>query len=132
MNHLDFRTTNDNDLSIELLVDGRPIEGLADGGDTSIPHWLFEGLDLPNYLSVDRGGNIYLLGVCSCGEHGCGAAGCFVEKDAETVTFYEIFIDGFCFPPEFQFQFTRENYDSVMKRISDEIATFSSSLVANK
>ena len=53
MNTLSFRTTDDNGLSIELLIDGHPLVELVDLGDTLIPYYYFEG-DLPlGYWGVD-------------------------------------------------------------------------------
>ena len=124
MNHLDYRATTDNDLSFELLIDGKLIERLEESGDKAIPYWLFEKGDLPSYFNHYRQREEHLLGVCSCGESGCGSAGCVIEKDSEHVRFGEIFVDGFTFPSDYGFQFARENYDDVMRRIGEDLRKF--------
>ena len=123
-NYLDFRVTNENDFSVELLVDGNGIEGLEKADDRAIPYWLFERDDLPSFFNEFRKREEHILGVCSCGEAGCGSAGCVLVKDAERVYFKEIFVDGLRFPIDFQFTFSRENYESVMKQIQQMIERF--------
>ena len=124
LNNLDYRTTTDNDLSFELLVDGKLIERLELGDNRAIPYWLFEKDDLPSYFNHYRQREEHLLGVCSCGESGCGSAGCVIEKDSECVKFGEIFVDGFTFPSDYGFRFARENYDDVIHRISEDLRKF--------
>jgi hypothetical protein len=131
-NHLDYRITDNNDLSFELLVDGKMIERMEESDVRSIPYWLFKGQDLPSFIHNFKQREWHVLGVCSCGEAGCGSAGCTLEKDEKVVTFREIFVDGFDFPDEYQIRFTRENYESVISRIVDEIEKFENSRNSNK
>jgi hypothetical protein len=125
VNELDFRVTNANDLSFELLVDGSGIEGLEEADNRSIPSWEFETAELPNYFNHFKKRQEHLLGICSCGHSGCGAAGCVLKKDSSFVYFTNIFIDGLELPDDYQLVFTRENYESVMERIQQEIRRFS-------
>lgn len=122
LNHLDYRVTTDNDLSFELLVDGKVVERL--GQVRAIPYWLFEKEDLPSYFNYFRKREEHLLGVCSCGESGCGSAGCVIEKDSDHVRFGEIFVDGYTFPSDYGFRFGREKDEMVMRRITEEVRRF--------
>jgi hypothetical protein len=124
VNELDFRVTNDNDLSFELLVDGSGIEGLEEADNRNIPYWLFETDELPDDYNHFLKRQQYLIGVCSCGESGCGAAGCVVNKDSDYVYFTNIFIDGRELPTNYQFVFKRENYESVMESIQQKVSRF--------
>ena len=95
MNKFSFQTTNDNDFSIVLLVDGKIIDGFEQADNKAIPYWLFEISDLPKWCPYPHNKDVTILGVCSCGEVGCGSAGCIVVKKKKEVIFKEIFIDGF-------------------------------------
>ena len=75
MNHLSFRTINDeiSGLSFELLIDGKPLTEAVGGTYSSIPFWLVEGdfspiNEMPSLMTVC----CRIVGVCSCGEFGCG------------------------------------------------------------
>ena len=48
MNALSFRTSTENGLSFELLVDGEPLGKLIGSRDTEIPFWLIDD-DLPYF-----------------------------------------------------------------------------------
>lgn len=126
-NQLDFCVTEANGLSIELLVNGELIDRLEEGGNRAIPYFYFED-DLPNYFNYFRGRKEFLLGVCSCGESGCGAAGCVVVKDDEYVFFRELFVDGYEFPKDFEFKFARANYDEVVERILSIVNEFKATI----
>ena len=82
MNQLSFKTNPENGLSVELFIDGKSINDLFDVGDPFLPYWYFED-DLP-YYSPDRKYETdlsrRLIGVCDCGEYGCGNLNCHVEQ----------------------------------------------------
>ena len=128
MNTLSFRTTDDNGLSIELLIDGEPLSKLSpDDEDTKIPYYDFEG-DLPlGYWGRDDA-SIKCIGVCICGHSGCGSTECRVVREGNTVVFRNI---SGCVNPNFpkpddgkEFRVTSDNYDSVIAGIMDEVKNY--------
>ena len=128
MNTLSYRCTADHGLSIELLIDGQPLVELIGMEDTLIPYYLFEG-DLPlGYWGVDDP-SIKVIGVCSCGEAGCGSAECRVVREGETVVFRDF---SGCVNPNVaqkqqegkEFRITSINYDSVIANIMRQVADY--------
>ena len=133
MNTLSFRTTEDHGLSIELLMDGKPLVELVDladptTGDTTIPYYMFVG-DLPlGYWGVDDS-SIRCIGVCCCGCSGCGAAECRVVRGGNEVVFRDF---SGCVNPEFpqenkegkEFRITSANYDSVIADIMKHVLDY--------
>ena len=121
-NKLDFqkKIIEDEDspkLLFELVIDGIPLGHLLNTDDNKIPHWYFEKEDLTSYLNEFSDKTDYVIGVCSCGESGCGCLGCEVLKDNKVVWRKNIFNDGYKYPRNLKFQFSRENYDEVMQKI---------------
>lgn len=104
-------------ISFELLIDGKSISSLLEASNKAIPYYYFEENDLPSYFYNYRNKQVHTIGVCSCGVSGCGESTCVLEKSEDFVTFREIFKDGFEFPEEFQFKFSRQNYESVITEI---------------
>ncbi len=103
-------------ISFELLIDEAPIGSLLKTNNKAIPYYYFEN-DLPSYFHNYSNKEVHIIGVCSCGVDSCGNATCVLEKGESFVTFREIFKDGFEFPKDFKFKFSRENYDSVISEI---------------
>jgi hypothetical protein len=128
MNTLSFRTTEDHGFSIELLIDGQPLVELVDMADTLIPFYYFEG-DLPlGYWGADDP-SIKCIGVCSCGESGCGAAECRVVREGNVVVFRDF--SGNINPQYEQkekngreYRVTAANYDSVIADIMKQVADY--------
>jgi hypothetical protein len=133
MNTLSFRTTEDYGLSIELLLDGQSLVelvGLGDRttGDTSIPYYYFEGNLPPGYWGADDP-TIKCIGVCSCGEAGCGAAECRVVREGDVIVFRDF---SSCVNPKFperhdgekEFWITSDNYDSVIAEIMKQVTDY--------
>jgi hypothetical protein len=84
MNELTYRTSAENGLTFDLIVDGKPLPQLAEGHYAGIPYWIIEN-DLPNWepeppckQDCDR-----VVSVCECGEYGCGHTRCRIEKSSE-------------------------------------------------
>ncbi len=110
-------------ISFELLIDGKPISSLLEADNKAIPYYYFEENDLPSYFHNYRNMKVHTIGICSCGQGGCGESTCVLEKDKDFVVLKEIFKDGFEFPKDFSFKFSRENYDSVtneIKKLAEE------------
>jgi hypothetical protein len=128
MNTLSFRTTEDYGLSIELLIDGQPLAKLfPDDPDTKIPYYYFEG-DLPlGYWGKDDA-SIKCIGVCICGEAGCGSTECRVVREGETIVFRDI---SSCVNPRYpekndgkEFRVTSDNYNSIIAEIMTEVKKY--------
>jgi hypothetical protein len=128
MNTLSYRTTDDNGLSIELLIDGQPLAKLSpEDEDTKIPYYNFEG-DLPlGYWGQDDA-SIRRIGVCICGIAGCGSTECRVVREGDVIVFRNI---RGCVNPHYpenddgkEFRVTSENYDSVIANIMKEVTNY--------
>ncbi len=104
--------------SFELLIDGKSVSSLLEASNKAIPYYYFENNDLPSYFHNYRNKEVHIIGVCSCGISSCGSSSCVLEKGRDFVTFKEIYEDGFEFPKDFSFKFSRENYDFVIDEIS--------------
>ena len=110
-------------ISFEFLIDGKTIGSLLETNNKAIPYYYFEG-DLPSYFHRHRNKKVHIIGVCSCGVDGCGSATCVLEKGEDFVIFREIFKDGFEFPKDFQFKFSKQNYESIIEEIVKEAEMF--------
>ncbi len=122
-NKLGCRCLEDDYLSIELLIDEKPIEGLAESDNRAIPFYYFENDDLPHFYSEYEGFELYVLGVCSCGDAGCGSAECEIVQEKDWVVFRN-FRYGHSLLEDAEFRFTHENYNSVIKAIVDEVRKY--------
>jgi hypothetical protein len=111
-------------ISIEFLIDGKTVSDLLKTNNKAIPYYLFEN-DLPKF---SRNEELYLLGVCKCGVDGCGRVTCVVNKEQGFVTFREISNNRVKFPKEFEFRFSRENYDLVITEVLKKINEYRSAI----
>lgn len=118
-NKLNYRCIEEDYLSIELLIDGKPIDGLIEADNRMIPFYFFE----KNILPQGYHENDYLLGACSCGDSGCGSAECEIVREGDYVIFRN-FKYGHSLPKDAEFRFTHENYASVMKAIIEEVEKY--------
>ena len=122
VNRLDFQKniiedTDPPELLFELVIDGIPLGQLLNTDDNKIPRWYFEKEDLTSYYNDFRDKTDYVIGVCSCGESGCGMLGCEVTKNDDVVEWKNIFNDGYDHAKNLKFRFARKNYDEVMQKI---------------
>lgn len=123
LNKLNFQTEEEKDtrspkLWFELIIDGESIEKYI-GEDKAIPYYYFweDTKDLPVQINYE-GKKLYLLGVCICGDAGCGSTECEIEKNQDYVQFKVFYPSGGYQPPEeIKFRFTSENYESVVSAI---------------
>ena len=106
-------------ISFELLIDGETISDLLKTNNKTIHYYYFEN-DLPSYFHSYRNKEIHIIGVCSCGIDSCGSATCVLDKGEDLVAFREIFNGGLEFPKDFEFRFSRENYDSMIKEVIEQ------------
>jgi len=118
VNTLSFTLTDDGP-GFVLLVDGEPI-----GPNLSIPYYDIDG-DLPNYWDVRDPlyEELRVLGMCCCGEQGCGHVRCRVVRSEYTVTLRD-------FRSEFESHrwedaesppvivLSRANYDAVVAKMT--------------
>ena len=118
-NELSYCCQDGDYLSIQLLIDGEPFDGLIEADNQAIPFYFFDKDILPKgYHDKD-----YLLGVCSCGDAGCGSVECEIIREKDCVIFRN-FKYGHSLPKDAQFKFTHENYDSVMKSIIEKVKKY--------
>jgi hypothetical protein len=104
-------------LWFELLIDGETVEKLI-GDEKAIPYFFFDenDVDLPTFLDYQNK-KYHVIGICTCGDVGCGSTDCEIEKDENFVNLLVIFPSGYKHPKELKFTFSRENYDSVIIEI---------------
>lgn len=117
---LSYRCTEDNGLSFELLVDGRPLGALVGSRDTAFPYWIVED-GLPRYPphGTPDDPDARIVCVCSCGEYGCGHTGCRVTRDGDEVVFNEFDFDVSREGASKLFRFPVANYEEVCKDIAE-------------
>ena len=115
MNKLDYRTRADDDLAFELLVDGESLARRVGAQDTWIPWWLFKS-GLPR-----DGLDDIVVGVCSCGEPGCGSTRCDIDLGGDVVTLRRFDGDARGDGVTAVFQFRRANFDEVIQAIMAHI-----------
>lgn len=96
---------------------------MAESDNKAIPFYDFETSELPHYYSEFEGFELYVLGVCSCGNEGCGSAVCEIVREKDYVVFRN-FRYGHSLPKDAEFKFTNENYDSVMRAIFGDIEKY--------
>ena len=109
------------DLLFELIIDGDPIcSNLAEIGDNAIPYYDFENKDLPYFRYEYKGVRQYIIAVCVCGNAGCGSETCQIIKEGDYVIFRD-FSSGCNLPPDAEFKFSRENYDSIISQIVERV-----------
>lgn len=127
MNTLDYRVSDQNGLSFELVFDGQPLSELIGARDTPIPFWLFEkGMaDLPPY-SPERGDEVRIVAVCSCGEYGCGRSLCRVVREDDSVLFRDFEGDLGSDKSMKEFRVSPDNYSSVISRIVEQASEYGS------
>ncbi len=104
-------------LWFELLIDGEPIEKLI-GDEKAIPYYFFEenDTDLTTFFDYENK-KYHVVGICACGDAGCGSTDCEIEKVENFVNLQVIFRGGYKHPKDLKFKFSRENYDSVISEI---------------
>jgi hypothetical protein len=122
MNTLAFRTSEDNGLSFELLVDGRPLGTLIGSRDTAFPYWIVED-GLPHWPPHGDPDDpaVRIVCVCSCGEYGCGHAQCRVAHEGGEVVFHEFAFDVSREGSRQVFRFPAANYATVCSEIAARV-----------
>ena len=122
LNKLTYQRTDDNGLSFELFVDNISINKLVESENEAIPYWVFED-ELPSW-GINKESGFRIVGVCDCGEYGCGNTRCRVIREKDNVTFREFFVDGYINPRNIEFKFSLENYNSVISGIIKEVKNY--------
>ena len=120
INQLDFQKIeykSEPELSFELIIDGIPVGQLLKTNENEIPHWYFDKEEFSSYYSDFHKKTFHLIGVCSCGESGCGQLGCEVVKEEDFIILENLFNDGFRYKPELKFTFSRGNYNEVIRKM---------------
>jgi hypothetical protein len=118
MNTLSFRTTDENGLSFELLVDGRPLGELVGAQDWAFPYWDVVD-DLPRWprRGQSREPEVRIVCCCSCGEYGCGHTQCRVVREGNEVVFRDFDFDTSAEGRRQVFRFPAANYKAVVSEI---------------
>jgi hypothetical protein len=128
MNVLDYRTSELNGLSFELLVDGQPLGELVGSWDTEIPYYFISD-DLPYYppIGEDHDSEFRIISLCHCGEFGCGHTKCRVIKGEDTVVFRDFDVNTTSVEGSRRvFEFPRSNYDAVVADIVQKASAYAS------
>jgi hypothetical protein len=110
VNVLSFTTSDLNGLTIDFLVDGKPLAELVGTDTIGVPYYYLENGLRP--LTV-RGEEYRIITCCNCGEAGCGSVVCKVVEDGEFVVFDD-FQFSECSPT---FRFSAANFKQVMAEI---------------
>ncbi len=121
MNVLSFRTSPEDGLSFELLIDSQSLSELVNDGYEGIPYWNIHA-DLPSLPpdSEPRRMGVHIVSVCSCGEYGCGHTRCRIEKAGDQVIFREFVRSKNDKPKDLVFVFSGQNYDEVVVSIVNQ------------
>jgi hypothetical protein len=118
MNTLSFRTTDDNGLSFELLVYGRPLGELVGARDCAFPYWdVVDDLRRWPPHGESREPEVRIVCCCSCGEYGCGHTQCRVVHEADEVVFRDFDCDTSREGRGQVFRFPVANYHAVVSEI---------------
>jgi hypothetical protein len=118
MNTLAFRITDENGMSFELLVDGRPLGELVGAQNWAIPYWdVVDDLphDPPHGKSVEP--EIRIVCCCSCGYYGCGHTQCRVVREGSEVVFRDFDFDASREGRRQVFRFPADNYAAVVSEM---------------
>lgn len=119
MNTISVEVSEENGLSFELLVDGKPMGAVLGDGNEGIPYWLVkDGLPSfpPSGSTADPG--VRIVSVCGCGEYGCGHSRCNITQTNEIVEFSNFIGDVGAKGKNFQFRFPVAQYQAVCEQIS--------------
>ena len=137
LNKLSYRIEEEKEstfpgLWIELLVDEKPIDYLTEIGSRTIPQFYFENFenDLPKPSDSYQNKKVHLFGVCSCGIDGCGSAICEINKSKDLVSLEIKVPEAYKSPTNYQFTFSRENYDAVIGEIKKQIKEYNESKIS--
>jgi hypothetical protein len=114
MNKLSFETSEYDWLSFVLLVDGRALLAGLHADDHEIPYWICD-MGIPTLPPNDSTAKRIIVGVCGCGEYGCGHTSAKVERSDGIVRLFE-FERGSRFINEFQFD--ANEFDLVSNQIA--------------
>jgi hypothetical protein len=118
MNTLNYRQTDDNGLSFELLVDGQPLGASVGARGNALPYWIIKD-DLPHLPphGEEPDPDMRIVSVCSCGEYGCGHTQCRVISDGDFITLCDFDVDVSRGGRQKVFRFERSNYDAVVSAL---------------
>jgi hypothetical protein len=119
MNTISFEVSEENGLSFELLVDGKPMGSILGDGNEGIPYWLAKD-GLPTYPPSGATADplLRIVSVCGCGEYGCGHSRCNVKQSDETVEFLEFTGDVGAKGKTLHFKFPLVQYQAVCEQIA--------------
>jgi hypothetical protein len=90
MNILNFKPIYENHgICIDLYIDDKSIYEIFDKNIYSLPYWIFDD-DLPYYPPGEKENNSRrIIGVCSCGEYGCGNINCEIKETRENIEIFD-------------------------------------------
>jgi hypothetical protein len=115
MNKLTFEKTTLNTLSFILKVDGKRMIDARGTNEDEIPAWLCES-GIPSFPPDDLKSDRVLVGVCGCGEYGCGNINARIERQAGRVRLFEFFG---AYSPKNSFEFAEDDFDKVSLEIAN-------------
>jgi hypothetical protein len=114
MNKLTFETTTLNTLSFILKVDGKPMLDARKTDEDEIPAWICEE-GIPSFPPMTSGADRVIVGVCGCGEYGCGHTSARIERRDGVVRLFDFQGAGI---PTGAFEFSQAEFDEVSAQIA--------------
>jgi hypothetical protein len=111
MNKLTYEISSENYLSFILKADGQP---LLNHVDNEIPYWICE-FGIPTYPPGEVDADRLIVGVCSCGEYGCGNTNVRIERLDGVVRLFESEEDSAL---RMTFEFSEDEFDKISKEIA--------------
>jgi hypothetical protein len=114
MNKFGFEVDHNPWLCFVLTVDGRALLTDLHVGDHEIPYWICDW-GIPTLPPNDTTAKQIIVGVCGCGEYGCGHTSASVERGDGVVRLFD-FKRGSSFTNEFNFD--ANEFDAIRNQIA--------------
>ncbi|MDQ6786949.1 MAG: hypothetical protein M3033_09095 [Acidobacteriota bacterium] len=120
INILSYETCEENGLSFELILDGKPLADYVKFKDTKIPYWIIDK-GLPRYgFDIEDKIDERIVAVCSCGEYGCDCVLCEVQFDNQFVTLKGFRRERGSDLKQVEFKLNSENFHDIESKISKD------------
>jgi hypothetical protein len=126
MHTLSYRTTSENGLSFEWLIDGQSLPALlgVPADERGMPYWVWLS-GLPSGAQIDEPEGRVLVSACSCGEPGCGHTSCALTHEPGIVTMAHFWSDQTDITSPLTFAVSAEPFHAVVAAITESSRTYS-------